>query len=315
MAFAGADKGISFVCRDKSPRMMRSGDQDDEGRRSMQISFQRVLPRAAHVLGMAVGLFLIAAGCLRAADRDRLEAFLEVTGFGVALDSIALSAADAPAMLGLSESDFGDGWSRMATEVFDSRKMRNMGLDILSETLSDEMLEHAAAFYASDLGRRLVVVENSSHMAQDGTGKREEGEALLTAMDNSRIDSLKRMNAAVDAAGTGVRAVQEIQVRFLLAASVAGVLDYEIDEPSLRAIMAEDEAQLRESISESALVNAAYTYRDLSTEELLIYAEALEDPVMSRVYELMNAVQYEIMANRFEVLAVRMGELVQGENL
>jgi hypothetical protein len=36
---------------------------------------------------------------------------------------------------------------------------------------------------------------------------------------------------------------------------------------------------------------------------------------MARVYELMNAVQYEIMANRFEVLAARMRGLTPAQEL
>jgi len=36
---------------------------------------------------------------------------------------------------------------------------------------------------------------------------------------------------------------------------------------------------------------------------------------MQRVYELMNAVQYEVMANRFEALATRMSGLQPGEEL
>jgi hypothetical protein len=251
----------------------------------------------------------------RAADRDRLEAYLEVTGFGVALDSIALAAADAPAMLGLEASDFGYEWERVAREVFDTDRMRETALDMLSETLSDEMLSHAAEFYASDLGQRLVAVENASHMREDDDAKRDEGLELLTEMPEDRREVLRDMNAAVDSAGTGVRAVQEIQVRFLLAASYAGMLDYDLDEQALRALMAEGEAELRAQIEASALANAAATYASLSTEDLRAYVEALEHPVMARVYELMNAVQYEIMANRFEVLAARMAELQPAQEL
>lgn len=251
----------------------------------------------------------------RAADRDRLEAYLEVTGFGVALDSIALAAADAPVMLGLSASDFGHEWERVAAEVFEAERMRDMALDVLSETLDDEMLAHAAEFYASDLGQRLVAVENASHMREDDNAKRAEGLDLLTEMPEARREVLRDMNAAVDSAGTGVRAVQEIQVRFLLAASYAGVLDYDLDEHALRALMAEEEAELRAQIKASALTNAAVTYASLPTEDLRAYVQALEHPVMARVYELMNAVQYEIMANRFEVLAARMAELQPAQEL
>ena len=264
---------------------------------------------------LAVVMVALIAGPLRAADRARLEAFLEVTGFGVALDSIALSASGAPAMLGLSASDFGQGWSTLADEVFETARMREMGLSILEEAMDDEMLGHAAEFYASDLGQRLVLVENAAHLHEDDDAKRAEGEALLAAMPPERVEVLRAMNAAVDTAGTGVRAVQEIQVRFLLAASYAGVLESEIDETMLRALLAEDEDELRESLRASALASAAYTYQSLPIEDLRAYVAALEHPIMARVYELMNAVQYEIMANRFEVLAARMRGLTPAQEL
>jgi hypothetical protein len=266
---------------------------------------------------VVLALFWLAmmVGALRAADRARLEAFLEVTGFGVALDSIALSASGAPAMLGLSTSDFGQGWSTLADEVFDTGRMREMGLGILEQAMDEVMLGHAAEFYASDLGQRLVAVENAAHLHEDDEAKRAEGEALLSAMAPERIEVLRAMNAAVDSAGTAVRAVQEIQVRFLLAASYAGVLESEIDETMLRALLAEGEEALRDSLRASALAGAAYTYQSLPTEELRAYVSALEHPTMARVYELMNAVQYEIMANRFEVLAARMRGLTPAQEL
>jgi hypothetical protein len=264
---------------------------------------------------LALLVALLVAAPVRAADRARLEAFLEVTGFGVALDSIALSASGAPAMLGLSASDFGQGWRTLAEEVFDTGRMREMGLSILEQALDDEMLGHAAEFYASDLGQRLVAVENAAHLHEDDDAKRAEGEVLLAAMPQERVEVLRAMNAAVDSAGTGVRAVQEIQVRFLLAASYAGVLESEIDEGMLRALLAEGEEELRESLRASALAGAAYTYQSLPIEDLRAYVAALEHPVMARVYELMNAVQYEIMANRFEVLAARMRGLTPAQEL
>ena len=36
---------------------------------------------------------------------------------------------------------------------------------------------------------------------------------------------------------------------------------------------------------------------------------------MQEVYELLNAVQYEIMANRFEVLAAKMANLHPGQDI
>lgn len=112
-----------------------------------------------------------------------------------------------------------------------------------------------------------------------------------------------------------MRAIQEVQVRFLMAAAAAGVIELKMEEPDLREAMRADEDELRQSIAESALSGAAYTYQAFSDAEVLEYAKALEDPDMRKVYDLMNAVQYEIMANRYEALAARMRNLQPSQEL
>lgn len=261
---------------------------------------------------------VLAATVAQAADRARLETFLEVTGFDVALDSIRLSASSAPAMLGLEADDFGTQWTVMADDVFDTAKMHDMALDILGETLDDDLLDHAIDFYDTDLGRRLVEAENGSHMDDDSETKSEAGQAIVAGLErigSPRLEALKRMNAASDSAGTAVRAIQEVQVRFLVAAAAAGVIDLKMEEPDLREALRTDEDALRQSISENALSGAAYTYQAFSDAEVLDYAKALEDPDMRKVYDLMNAVQYEIMANRYEALAARMRSLQPSQEL
>ncbi|MFU8836180.1 DUF2059 domain-containing protein [Roseovarius autotrophicus] len=265
-------------------------------------------------------LWLVAAlslwhGAALAADRDRLEAFLAVTGFDVALDSIALSAADAPAMIDLAPEDFGLAWPRITAEVFDTAAMRRSALDILAETMDDAMLGHAAAFYASDLGQRLVEVENAAHMRSDDEARRAEGEALLATMEAGRRAVLERMTDAVDASGQALLAVQAIQFRFLMAASAAGLTEGALDAELLRLMLAQGAEEMRAPMRASALANAAQTYQDIPTGDLRAYAEALAHPVMARVYELMNAVQYEIMADRFEALALRLAEVPPAQDL
>ena len=56
--------------------------------------------------------FVLAAQPAQAADQQKLEAFLEVTGFDVALESIRLSPDSAPQMLGIEADAFGSEWSR-----------------------------------------------------------------------------------------------------------------------------------------------------------------------------------------------------------
>ena len=270
---------------------------------------------------LALALALGQAAPLRAQaaqERDRLEAFLSVTGFDKALESIALSAGDAPLMLGRDVSEFGGDWTRAVAEIFDTDLMHDMAISILARALEDDLLTHAVDFYASDLGQRLVAVENAAHLSDDAEGARADGERIIADLVRTgapRLVILQRMGPAIDPQDTSVRAVEEIQVRFLLSASAAGVLPMELDEPALRSLMADQRGELRQRMRQSGLVHAAHVYQSFSDDDLEAYVAALEHPKMQRVYELMNGIQYEIMANRFEVLARRMADLHPGEEL
>ena len=277
----------------------------------------RVERSVVPLLALLVALVLVPVSSA-AANRDRIEAFLNTTGFDVALESIALASGSAPEMLGIDPDGFGSDWTRLTEEVFDTQLMHETAVSILEETLSDEALAHAVEFYASDLGQRLVEVENAAHLNEDEEAKQQEGQEIVAGLvqDGSpRVEQLKRMNNAIDASGTSLRALQEIQLRFLLAASASGVIDLQLDADELRLMLRQNEAGMRQALQLSALAGAAYTYQDFSDAEVEAYAEALEQPLMQEVYELLNAIQYEIMAMRFEVLAARMADLHPAQDI
>lgn len=254
---------------------------------------------------------------VQSAERDKVAAFLKVTGFDVAIESIAQSARTAPEMLGFEAGDFGNQWMLLAESVFDPDYMRERATDILEATLDDNLLTHAAGFYASELGQRLVAAENQAYMADD-VEKNAQGARLLAELQDKgdpRIDLFTRMGKAVDPNDIALQAMTEIQVRFILAASYAGVITLRVDEQGLRAALAENAEEVAAAVEISSLENAAYTYRDFSLEDLETYTDALEEPDMMTVYELMNAVHFEVMSNRFEALALRLGQLQPAQEL
>lgn len=254
----------------------------------------------------------------QAADRDRLEAFLQATGFDVALESLKLSASSAPQMIGLEAEDFGLQWTALVEEVFDTGQMHEMAIDILSQTLDDALLTHAVEFYTSDLGERLVVAENASHMIEDEELKTESGEAIVAGLlriGSPRLSELKRLNAAVGSEDAAIHAIHEVQVRFLMAAASAGVIELQMDEADLRENLKSQEGELRRSIQVGGLSSSAYTYQAFDDDEISAYADALEDPKMQKVYALMNAVQFDILANRYEAMALGLSQLQPSQEL
>lgn len=271
----------------------------------------------ARTLSALLVSVLMLATAAMAADRDKVEAFLKITGFDVSLESIKLSAEDAPRMLGLEAKDFGATWTLLSRDVFNVKEMQDDATTILEQTLSDEALAHGADFYASDLGQRLVAAENASHL-RDRSDKRDEGGRLLAEMRDEnpeRLAIIERMLDAIGSEDQSLRAANELEVRFLMAAQQAGVIQLRVDEQGLRAAQAENAEEIKQSMRLSGLASSASAYKDFTNEELEAYTAALEQPLMQEVYELMNAVQYEIMADRFEEVAARLAELNPGQEL
>jgi hypothetical protein len=262
-------------------------------------------------------LALSLATAAGAADRGKIAAFVEVTGYGVVIESLQQGAMAGPGMVGDAPATFGQQYSKLAEEVFDPHSMTERALDILTAVMPDTLVDAGAGFYASDLGQRLVEVENAAHMTP-GKEKYAAGQDLVSAMmtDNpARLDLFTAMDEAIGSADTGQKAIIEIQLRFLLAAMAAGVLPEGPSESELRAILT---AQAKENASQSALyglISNAYTYRDIPDADLQAYVDALRTPEMHQVYEILNATQYQVMIERYELLGARLGELAPQKDL
>ena len=83
---------------------------------------------------------------MKAADRAQIAEFMAVTGFDVALESMRLSARDAPTMLGLDADDFGLSWSRLADRIFEPEALKNDALEILDNALTEDVFVADAEF-------------------------------------------------------------------------------------------------------------------------------------------------------------------------
>ena len=256
-------------------------------------------------------VIILTAFPLYGADRDKIKAFMKVTGFDVSLESMRVSASDAPAMLGMDSADFGRSWKLTADELFSPDSLKEDALDILQQALSDDVLLHASEFYASDLGRRLVTAENLSHF-EDPELKKQQGEILLVGLLNRASPQpqyFRDMAKDIGAIDSGIRSFREVQVRFIMAAMGSGLIEQRLDEPDLRNMLAKEDASIKEQMLKNIVIANSYTYRDFTDLEIAKYQGALSTDEMKEVYELMNAIHFAIMADRYERLAVEMVKL------
>jgi hypothetical protein len=94
-----------------------------------------------------------------------------------------------------------------------------------------------------------------------------------------------------------------------MAAMGSGLIEQRLDEPDLRNMLAKEDASIKEQMLKNIVIANAYTYRDFTDREIAKYRGALSTDEMKEVYELMNAIHFAIMADRYERLAVKMVKL------
>lgn len=272
---------------------------------------QRIWAGAALVLAM---MWAVSA---QAASREQLRDFLKVTGFDVAITSMQQGAMEGPGLAGDAPGEFGDQWVKLAEKVFDPELMLTRAIDMMQAVMPDNLVTHGQAFYATELGQRIVAAENASHLTPDAE-RHGEGEKIvrdLAESDPGRIEDFRAMADAIGGVDSSVKAVLEIQYRYLMSAMAAGAIDLKYSGDDLRAVLEEQAPDLEQNIALYSLLGSAYAYRDFTDDEVSRYTQALEDPQMKQVYEILNAVQFEIMAERYEALAAKLADLAPQQDL
>jgi hypothetical protein len=266
---------------------------------------------------VALGLAAFWSGIALAADREAYRHFLEVTGFDVAITSMQQDAMAGPGLAGGAPDAFGAQWVALARKVFDPEDMLGRTIDMMQSIMPDDLLTFGEDFYASELGQRLVTAENEAAQISDDE-RHSAGEQImadLLANNPGRLDDYQAMMDAIGGVDASVRAVSEIQVRYLLAADAAGAIDLGLSEQDLRDAVKAQAPQMREAMAQFSILGAAYTYRDMSDEDIKAYRAILEDDRMQQVYQILNGIQYEVMADRYEVLAAGLKGLTPQQTL
>jgi hypothetical protein len=276
-----------------------------------QPSHAEEIMQAKTLLSLAFSALMLVTSGAFAADRDASRDFLEVTGFDVAIRSMQQDAMSGPGIAGTAPDAFGAQWVELAREVFDPDAMVERSLDMMEAILPDDLLEHGAGFYASDLGQRLVAAENESQ-GLSSAERFSAGEVImadLSANNPARLEEYDLMMKAIGGVDSSVNALIEIQVRYLMAAMAAGGEDVDLSEAELREVLQQQAGELRQSMAEYSLLGAAYVYRDFSNADVVAYRKALEAEDMKQVYEILNGIQFQVMSERYEAMAGRLGGL------
>lgn len=173
----------------------------------------------------------------------------------------------------------GPAWSQQVRRIYDPQRIREGIRAGLEPALDSQMLEDAITFFASDLGTRIIILENSARRAMSDPAIEEQARAHFAARQgtaDSRLDQINRMIDAGDLINRNVTSALNSNYHFLRAL-VDGDVYAMSDTEILEDVMSEKTDIEADTISWlGAFFSMAYS--PLTLEELTQYADFAETP-------------------------------------
>ena len=267
---------------------------------------QKMRPLTTLLCFLACWVFVSSAS---AQDQHKMRTMMMAIGADAWIESFAegMARSDNPAS---AEPDL--GWKQAASEVFKHEEIFDTLVDRMKGMLSDEELDEILEFLASDVGRAVTRMEIEAQNPDIADGVDMAGAQIvedLTADEPARLDKYRDMLAAIDAIESGVTTALNMNFAVLSGMSASGRMSYSLSEGEILTLLAAQEDTIREQIGVASLQTAAFTYRDLSDDDLATYVDFLTSEAGRRLYSVMNGVADEIMAERGRAFGTRIIEL------
>jgi hypothetical protein len=177
------------------------------------------------------------------------------------------------------EGQGGDAWSQQVTRIYNKDRISEGIRAGLEPALSGDVLEDAIAFFASDLGARIITLENSARTAMADPFIEEEARAQFAALegsDDARVVQIGRMIDAGDLINRNITSALNSNYQFMRALVDGDFMEMTEDE-ILSEVMAEQEEIAADTSSWlGGFMTLAYS--PLSIKELTDYADFSATP-------------------------------------
>ncbi|KIN72444.1 DUF2059 domain-containing protein [Sulfitobacter guttiformis] len=177
------------------------------------------------------------------------------------------------------EEKGGPAWSGQVVRIYDTLRISEGIRAGLEPAFEGDELEQAISFFASDLGSKIVSLENSARAAMGDPLIEEEARARFAQVqegDDPKLAQIERMIEAGDLLNRNVTSTLNANYQFLRAL-VDGDVYVMSDEEILSDVQAEREAITADTLNWlGGFMTLAYS--PLSVDELTTYADFASSP-------------------------------------
>lgn len=173
----------------------------------------------------------------------------------------------------------GAGWQQQVEAIYDPMRMVELVRHALEEELSGEALEQVISFFASDLGSKIISLENSARIAIQDPDVEEAARARYRAVQKDaqgRIIGITRYISLGDMITRNVASAMNSNYQFL-----RGLVDGDAFEMSEEEMLSDAAGDLDETTADTTEWLYGYlllAYHPLDDDELATYIAFAETP-------------------------------------
>jgi hypothetical protein len=246
-------------------------------------------------------LALLQTAPAAAADLAAVRALLETAGVPEYLASIERDFREPPPAVGEPTPEFRADWQEAArahvrlTEAFDEIAAR------VAAALPDADVAEMERFFGSALGRRITALEVAAQAEPDRPESIAEGARLVAAMaaeDPERARAFADIERALGLIDGAVAAALNLNFAMVAGMVASGLMPAAPSDAEILELLQQDGDAARAEIGRRVLSRAAWTYRELPTAELRLYADFLGTPAARALYGAMEAAQLDVLSRQ-----------------
>jgi hypothetical protein len=258
-------------------------------------------------LAFAVGLWL----CLvQTAFADaRLAVLVDVLKLDDAVAILSAEGLDHAAELNdeMLEGQGGAAWQQQVAAIYDPNRMFETVRSALADGISASEREQVVAFFADDLGSRIIDLENAAReaiMSAEAEQAARDRYAEMNAQGDPRLDLITAYIEAGDMISRNVASALNAQILFMRGLSDGGA--FEMTEDQILSEVTADVEKVSADTTEWLYGYLLLAYHPLSDAELEQYIAFAETPAG----EALNSALFDGFGRAYEDISYALGRTV-----
>lgn len=253
-----------------------------------------------------------------AANGNATETLLKLLGYDVFVESFSETLRSTNNQIAGSDTRLAVAWELAASETFPANQMMDEIVSAMDGTLDSDHVVEATEFLSSELGVLVTNMEIEAQRPDESDRVDAQGETILAELIEKkapRLDAYTDMIDALGAIDNEVAAAMNLNYAIYAGMSQSGKLPYQLSEAEILELVVSQQDMLRAHIRDKIYTMFAYTYRDLSDDQLSDYIGFLTSKAGTAVYGAIHVATEGVLSTRAQRFGNRLMELQNVQEL